>query len=46
MDDRVAPRKPAYPKFYAANVAMPLRLFQRAARAGARQVVNRRREGI
>ena len=39
MDDRVTPRRPAYPKFYAANVAAPLRLFQLAARAGVKRGV-------
>jgi nucleoside-diphosphate-sugar epimerase len=39
LDDRFTPSKPAYPKFYHANVAVPLRLFQVAERAGIRRAV-------
>ena len=39
LDDRVTPKKPAYPKFHHANVETSLRLFQLAARAGVKRAV-------
>ncbi len=39
MDDRTTPPKPAYPKFYNANVETPLRLFRLAAQAGVKRGV-------
>jgi nucleoside-diphosphate-sugar epimerase len=39
LDDRVTPKKPAYPKFLRANVETPLRLFQLAAQAGVKRAV-------
>lgn len=39
MDDRVVPRKPAFPVFHHANVETPLRLFQLAAQAGVERGV-------
>lgn len=39
LDDRVTPRKPAYPKFHHANVEMPLHILNVAKHAGIRRVV-------
>lgn len=39
MDDRTTPRKPAYLKFYHANVEVPVRLFNIAVQAGVKRAV-------
>lgn len=39
MDDRVVPKAPAYPKFYAANVASTRRLIRLGKEAGIRKAV-------
>jgi dihydroflavonol-4-reductase len=39
LDDRVTPRKPAYPKFHAANVKSLERLMRLAQQAGTKRVV-------
>jgi len=39
VDDRVTPRKPAYPFFHRANVETPQRLFQLAVQAGVKRAV-------
>ena len=39
MDDRVIPRKPAYPKFFHANVELPIRILELARQAGVRRAV-------
>ncbi len=39
VDDRVLPRKPAYPFFYQGNVAGPARLFRLARQAGIQRAV-------
>lgn len=39
VDDRVVPRKPAYPFFYQGNVAGPARLFRLARQAGVRRAI-------
>jgi dihydroflavonol-4-reductase len=39
MDDRFTPRKPAYPKFYRANVETPVRILTLAKQAGVRRAV-------
>jgi len=39
MDDRYTPKKPTYPKFYHANVEVPVRVLQLAKLAGIKQAV-------
>ena len=39
LDDRVTPKKPAYPKFYHANVEVPVRLLTLAKQAGVRRAI-------
>lgn len=39
LDDRVTPKKPAYPKFHHANVEVPLRVLKLARMAGVKRAV-------
>ncbi|HEY5271041.1 MAG TPA: hypothetical protein VII97_11930 [Anaerolineales bacterium] len=39
MDDRYTPKKPAYPKFYHANVEVPVRVLRLAKQAGIKHAV-------
>jgi nucleoside-diphosphate-sugar epimerase len=39
MDDRYTPKKPAYPKFYHANVEVPLRVLRLAKQAGVKHAM-------
>lgn len=39
MDDRITPKKPAYPKFYHANVEVPTRILRLAGQAGVKRAV-------
>ncbi len=39
LDDRYTPRKPAYPKFYHANVEVPVRVLTLAQKAGIERAV-------
>jgi len=39
MDDRVIPKKPAYPKFHRANVEVPVHLLMLAKQAGIKNAV-------
>jgi dihydroflavonol-4-reductase len=39
MDDRTTPRKPAYPKFFHANVEVPARVLRIAVQAGVKRAV-------
>jgi nucleoside-diphosphate-sugar epimerase len=39
MDDRYTPKKPAYPKFYHANVEVPVRVLRLSKQAGVQHAV-------
>jgi nucleoside-diphosphate-sugar epimerase len=39
LDDRTTPKKPAYPKFFHANVEIPVRVLKLAKRAGVKHAV-------
>jgi dihydroflavonol-4-reductase len=39
LDDRVTPKRPAYPKYYQANVEVPVRLLILARQAGVRRAI-------
>jgi dihydroflavonol-4-reductase len=39
MDDRTIPNKPAYPKFFHANVEVPVRVLELARQAGVKRAV-------
>lgn len=39
MDDRTIPKKPAYPKFFHANVEVPIRVLELARQAGVKRAV-------